>query len=254
MKKGAILLLSILLICALVGPAIAQSENSKEWDILGIKIGDKIGDATTLLQNKFDNLEVQPNKGTYGNNTFRTGELTFGVVYKSNADTIKIACDLSDPDKVIAIWRSTDYFEKPSIDNIDKSLTEKYGTPFYQVKLGPWPGGEYKKHYCWFRNLSEKYKNHSNTWGQFQQLPDDYSWLATGGQYDRDNMPTDFGTFVACYVLFISNDLVSHVTCNYVDTVRVHNSCAYIKKVIDTATADAATKEKTKGDKVKTEF
>lgn len=270
MKKGIIVLLSLFLVCAVAGLVRAQSENSKDWDILGVKIGMSLDDAISAVKSNVQDVHVVPKKGSFSQGSFRSPEFTLGadcIKPDGTRESVKLICDFAPPNTVVAITRKHEEFsntpDRPSAEVVYKGLVDKYGKPDVVDDTGN------GNRYVWFKNADPKLgnskfmTNNSNSNGvrplQFvvgDVLDIDYGTQPMGFINVLKDLRVDskegIGTCVVCETfLWPSDKLLTNIRCGLVDSVRLKNSYKYLADLMREGESGTAAKTKAQGDQSK---
>jgi hypothetical protein len=203
-----------------------------KWDILGVRIGSTVKEATAALKASIPNLVVSERSAALRSGDFETPRLLFGVVanspqrdsHKVFPDEIVLVCDQVSSNKIIAISRHSRFTDnnKPFYDVLLKALVEKYGKPDI----------ESDGQFYWFRNTSEKYKEPQ----KLEYLSSFLTGLASNemsmGIFARkpDDIDKGCGTFLYCKIARSASNriLVDSIHCDLVDSVRLYYSYEYI--------------------------
>jgi hypothetical protein len=249
MKKSAMLLMLLFIVCTGAGCG-AQASDSKEWDILGVKLGMSLDEATSVLKSAVPPRTIEPLKVKFTSFTsshFTTPELITGARDLSYGNQLYIACDLAHPGTIMSLSRLEYFQTKPSFDIVYKSLVDKYGKPDFQTM----PDKANRMNsliYVWFTNA-----NISMRTSEIEQNIGAASALSSGNYVGAPWTIIPEGK-IMFYHINLDGDVVSYLACGFVDTDRVVNSCEYIKKVLADGDASEAAKAKIQGDQAKPKF
>ncbi|MGA2223604.1 MAG: hypothetical protein ABSH41_04080 [Syntrophobacteraceae bacterium] len=247
MKNGAILLMLLLFVCTGAGYS-AQASDSKEWDILGVKLGMSLEDAASVLKSTVPPRAIEPLKSTFQTNPashFKTPALITGARDLSYGNQMFIACDLAQPAIIIGLYRTENYQTKPSFDIVYKSLVDKYGKPDKTDKQNN------NITYVWLSN-SNKSLTTIDSLGYIREITN----LSSGADPEA-SMPGAKGAGkMMLYSINLDGNgaLVSFVACGFIDTDRIFNSRKYLQKVMADGDASEAAKAKMQGDQTKPKF
>lgn len=129
-------LLCVICAFAFTGIDSSQGATPKNWDILGVKIGMSIENATSALKTHTSEVKIKLIKHAIRDYGFTSPEYLFGAIYSTHDGNIQLALDHNG--RIIGVSRSFVYKDKIyamsgiRIESLYKALTDKYGLKPYK--------------------------------------------------------------------------------------------------------------------------